>query len=125
MSVATRRMGKVGFGLRLVVFASSTPHCDTGAAGLLKPEARKPKPERVLYSLTDGIATIFSRRMGICAAGGGDCAFYSPAAGHVLDFRHSVSGMDWGAGLHCGGSDTGRRVAAGIVSDVSAAAADT
>ena len=76
----------------------------------------------VIYCASHGISFLFSARVGISVAGGGDCALYSPAAGHVLDFHHLVSGMDWSGGLHCGGSHSRCGAAAGVVSGIPAAA---
>src|SRR5580692_4893020 len=97
-------------------------------AVLSSPEARSPKAEArrpVIFFAVHGIASLFSQRMGIHSAGGGDRALYSPASGYLLDFYHSVPGMGRGADLHCRRSASRCRAAARVVSGVSAAAADS
>jgi len=88
-------------------------------------EGEKWRGAVVIYCAFDGSTFLFPARVGVLATGSGDCAFYSPEAGHLLDFYHLVFGVDWGRGLHCRGDDSGCGVAARVVSGISPAAADS
>ena len=79
----------------------------------------------VIYCASHGILLLFLL-VGIFTAGGSDRALHSPATETLTEYFISLlSGVDWSSGLHCRGSDPGRRAAAWLVSSVSATAKDS
>src|SRR6202167_2888983 len=87
--------------------------------------AKKWRGSVVISCAFDGRTFLFLARVGISAAGGGYCAFHSPAAGYLLDFYHTVFGVDRSRGLHRRRNDFGRGAAPRVVSGVAGAAADS
>src|SRR5271166_5025122 len=123
---------ELGFGLRASGFGKQSVASLTfsflhrSKANYSECLSRSPKPVTcMLYSMSHGTTFPLRSLVGISAAGYRDRALYPPAPRHLLDFCHFVSGMDWRGGLYSGGGDSGRAVAARLVSGVSPAAAHT